>query len=58
MKDYTKFMNYAVVNMIDCSMQDDRRSKIQVAGLFPNPITAEDYFIPYLPNKEIISRNL
>lgn len=46
-------VNYAVVSMIDRSMQDDKRSKIQVAGLFPNPVTAEDYFIPYLPNKEV-----
>ena len=52
-KDYTKTMNYAVVSMIDRSTQDDHRSKIQIAGLFENPIVAEDSFIPYLPNKEV-----
>ena len=52
-KDYTKTMNYAVVSMIDRSTQDDKKSKIQIAGLFENPIVAEDSFMPYLPNKEI-----
>ena len=52
-KDYTKTMNYAVVSMIDRITQDDKKSKIQIAGLFENPIVAEDSFIPYLPNKEI-----
>lgn len=33
-KDYTKTMNYAVVSMIDRSTQDDKKSKIQIAGLF------------------------
>ena len=52
-KDYTKTMNYAVVSMIDRSTQDDHRSKIQIAGLFENPIVAEDSFMPYLPSKEV-----
>lgn len=52
-KDYTKMMKWAVVSMIDRSTQDDHRSKIQIAGLFENPIVAEDSFIPYLPNQEI-----
>lgn len=52
-KDYTKTMNYAVVSMIDRSTQDDKKSKIQIAGLFENPIVAEDSFLPYLPNQEI-----
>lgn len=52
-KDYTKMIRWAVVSMIDRSTQDDRRSKIQIAGLFENPIVAEDSFIPYLPNKEV-----
>ena len=52
-KDYTKTMNYAVVSMIDRSTQDDRRSKVQISGLFQNPAVAEDSFIPYLPNKEV-----
>ena len=46
-KDYTKTMNYAVVSMIDRSTQDDHRSKIQIAGLFENPIVAEDSFLGY-----------
>lgn len=53
MKDYTKFLKWAVVTMIDRSTQDDHRSKIQIAGLFENPIVAEDSFMPYLPNKEV-----
>ena len=53
MKDYTKFMNYAVVAMIDRTTQDDHKSKIQIAGMFASPIVAEDSFIPYLPNKEV-----
>lgn len=53
MKDYTKFLQWAVVTMIDRSTQDDHKSKIQVSGLFPNPIVAEDSFIPNLPNKEV-----
>ena len=28
MKDYTKFMNYALFTMIDRKTQDDRRSKM------------------------------
>lgn len=53
MKDYTKMMRWAVVSMIDRSTQDDKKSKIQIAGLFENPIVAEESFMPYLPNKEI-----
>lgn len=53
MKDYTKFMKWAVISMIDRSTQDDHRSKIKIAGLFANPAVAEDSFIPHLPNKEI-----
>ena len=53
MKDYTKFLKWAVVTMIDRSTQDDKKSKIQIAGLFENPIVAEDSFMPYLPNKEV-----
>lgn len=53
MKDYTKMMNYAVVSMIDRSTQDDKKSKIRISGLFPNPTVAEDSFLPYLPNQEI-----
>ena len=53
MKDYTKFMKWAVITMIDRNTQDDKKSKIQIAGLFENPIVAEDSFMPYLPNKEV-----
>lgn len=53
MKDYTKMMKWAVVSMIDRSTQDDKKSKIQIAGLFENPIVAEDSLMPYLPNKEV-----
>lgn len=53
MKDYTKMMRWAVVNMIDRSTQDDRKSKIQIAGLFENPIVAEDSFLPHLPNQDV-----
>lgn len=53
MKDYTKMMKWAVITMVDRSTQDDKKSKIQIAGLFENPIVAEDSFLPYLPNQEI-----
>ena len=53
MKDYTKFLKWAVITMVDRSTQDDKKSKIQIAGLFENPIVAEDSFMPYLPNQEI-----
>ncbi|MDO5391013.1 MAG: hypothetical protein Q4F24_08020 [Eubacteriales bacterium] len=53
MKDYTRFMKWAVVSFIRRDTQDDKRDKIQVAGLFASPVTAEDSFIPHLPNKDI-----
>lgn len=53
MKTYTDNLNWAVVTIIDRSTQDDHKSKLQLAGLFPSPIAAEDSFLPYLPNKEI-----
>lgn len=52
MKNYTKNLTWAVVSMLDRSTQDDNKSKIQIAGLFTNPVVAQDSFIPYLPNKE------
>ncbi|MCU6748019.1 hypothetical protein OCV51_10210 [Faecalicatena acetigenes] len=52
MKDYTKFMNWAVVTMIDRSTQDDRKSKIYVSAIFDNPIIAEDVYIKNLPNQD------
>lgn len=52
-KDYTKFMNWAVVTMIDRNTQDDHKSKINIVALFANPVVAEDSLIPNLPNPEI-----
>lgn len=52
MKNYTKNLTWAVVSMLDRSTQDDNKSKVQIAGLFANPVVAQDSFIPYLPNKE------
>lgn len=51
MKDYTKFMKWAIFTMIDRKTQDDRKSKIHVEALFSKPIQAEDNYNP--PNKEI-----
>lgn len=53
MTGYTKFMKWAVFSMIDRSTQDDRKSKIQISGLFASPVVAEDSFIPNLPNKDV-----
>lgn len=50
MNKYTKYLNWAVFTMIDRSTQDDRRSKISVAGLFAYPANAED-FIKALPSE-------
>lgn len=52
MKNYTKNLTWAVVSMLDRSTQDDNKSKVQIAGLFANPVVAQDSFIPYLLNKE------
>lgn len=51
MKDYTKFMNWALVTMIDRKTQDDGKSKINVEALFSNSMQAEDNY--NVPNKEI-----
>ena len=45
---YTKYLSWAVFAMIDRSTQDDRKSKINVAGVFSYPSNAED-FIETLP---------
>ena len=50
MKDYTKFMSYALFTMIDRKTQDDNTSKIKVETLFSNPCQADNY---NAPNKEI-----
>lgn len=51
MKDYTKFLKWAVVTMIDRSTQDDRKSKVNVEALFSSPVQAEDNYI--IRNPEI-----
>ena len=51
MNEYTKFMKWAVITMIDRKTQDDRKSKINVEALFSTPIQAEDNY--NAPNKEI-----
>ena len=45
MKDYTRFMKWAVVYFVDRSTQDDRRSKLSVEALFSSPAQAEDNYI-------------
>ena len=55
MKDYTKFMKWALVYMIDRKTQDDRRSKLVVEGLFSSPSQIEDnYIIRNVENKHYI----
>ena len=51
MKDYTKFMKWAIVYMIDRKTQDDRKSKVEVEALFSSPVQAEDNYI--IRNQEI-----
>lgn len=51
MKNYTKFMKWAVVTMIDRSTQDDKRSKVNVEALFSSPVQAEGNYI--IRNPEI-----
>lgn len=45
MKNYTKFMKWAVVTFTDRKTQDDRKSKLNVEALFENPVQAEDNYI-------------
>lgn len=47
-KDYKKFLDWAVFTMIDRSTQDDRKSKVNVAGAFSCPDNTEE-FIKTLP---------
>lgn len=51
MRDYTKFMQWALVTVIDRKTQDDRKSKVRVEALFRFPTQAEDNY--NAPNKEI-----
>lgn len=50
MKDYTKFIDYAVFTMIDRKTQDDRKSKVHVEALFKNDAQCDNY---NYPNREI-----
>lgn len=43
MKDYTKFMNYALFTMIDRKTQDDGKSKIKVEALFSHPCQTDKH---------------
>lgn len=52
MKDYTKFMKWAVVYMIDRKTQDDRKSKLSVEALFENPVQAENNYIIQNPERK------
>lgn len=52
MKDYTKFMKWAVITMIDRNTQDDRKSKVNVEALFSSPAQAEENYI--IRNPEIM----
>ena len=45
MKDYTKFMKWAIVYMIDRKTQDNRKSKVEVEALFSSVPQAEDNYI-------------
>lgn len=45
---YLEYLNWAVFTMVDRSTQDDRKSKINIAGAFSYPSNAED-FIKTLP---------
>ena len=40
---YLNRLNWAVFTMLDRSTQDDRKSKINVAGAFSYPSNAEDF---------------
>lgn len=55
MKDYTRFMKWAVVYIIDRKTQDDQKSKLHVEALFSSPVQAEDNYIIRNPeNKRYI----
>lgn len=45
MSDYTKFMKWAVISMIDRKTQDDKRSKVSVEALFSSAVQAKDNYI-------------
>ena len=45
MKDYKKFMKWAVIYMIDRKTQDDRKSKVNVEALFSSYVQAKENYI-------------
>lgn len=45
MRNYTEFMKWAVVSMIDRKTQDDRKSKVEVEALFSSVPQAEGNYI-------------
>ena len=49
MRDYTRFMKWAVAFKIDKETQDDRKTKVTVVSLFSYPINAEDFINNCLP---------
>lgn len=52
MRDYTRFMKWAVAFKIDKETQDDRKTKVTVVSLFSYPINAEDFINNCLPASE------
>lgn len=50
---YINNLKWAVFTMVDRTTQDDNRSKVNVSGLFVDPMVAEDYLIPNLTNQEV-----
>lgn len=46
-------LKWAVVSFTSRGTQGDKKDKINVTGLFSNPIVAEDSFIPHLPNQDV-----
>lgn len=50
MKDYTRFMKWAVAHKIDKETQDDRKTKIRVVAMFDTPCNAEDFINNCLPD--------
>ena len=53
MKDYTKFMKWALVYMIDRKTQDDRRSKLVVEGLFSSPSMRDAGYVVGMGAREL-----
>ena len=51
MKDYTKFMKWAVAHKIDKETQDDRKTKVRVVAVFSYPGNAEDFINSCLPKE-------